>query len=85
MFPDRFQNKTNGITPRRWLLLCNSGLADIIADVSEGRVGCRLSDIDAITHMQCERPCLLTCFVLSLFKLHQPGLLKTSILCAFRH
>lgn len=32
MFPDRFQNKTNGITPRRWLLLCNPGLADIIAD-----------------------------------------------------
>ena len=34
MFPDRFQNKTNGVTPRRWLLQCNSGLADVIADVS---------------------------------------------------
>uniref|UniRef100_A0A336K387 Alpha-1,4 glucan phosphorylase n=1 Tax=Culicoides sonorensis TaxID=179676 RepID=A0A336K387_CULSO len=32
MFPERFQNKTNGITPRRWLLLCNPGLADIISD-----------------------------------------------------
>ncbi|KAK3093304.1 hypothetical protein FSP39_013880 [Pinctada imbricata] len=32
MYPDRFQNKTNGITPRRWLLLCNPGLSDIIAD-----------------------------------------------------
>lgn len=32
MFPERFQNKTNGITPRRWLLLCNSGLADVIAE-----------------------------------------------------
>lgn len=32
MFPERFQNKTNGITPRRWLLLCNSGLADIVAE-----------------------------------------------------
>ncbi|XP_078001241.1 glycogen phosphorylase, muscle form-like [Glandiceps talaboti] len=32
MFPDRFQNKTNGITPRRWLVLCNPGLADVICD-----------------------------------------------------
>lgn len=35
MFPDRFQNKTNGITPRRWLLLCNPGLSEII----EQRIG----------------------------------------------
>ncbi|XP_045198011.2 glycogen phosphorylase, muscle form-like [Mercenaria mercenaria] len=32
MFPGRFQNKTNGITPRRWLLLCNPGLADLITE-----------------------------------------------------
>ncbi|KAK2706709.1 glycogen phosphorylase-like isoform X2 [Artemia franciscana] len=32
MYPERFQNKTNGITPRRWLLLCNPNLADVIAE-----------------------------------------------------
>jgi starch phosphorylase len=30
MFPERFNNKTNGVTPRRWLLLCNPALASTI-------------------------------------------------------
>ena len=27
MFPERFSNKTNGVTPRRWLLMANPALA----------------------------------------------------------
>ncbi len=29
-FPDRFQNKTNGITPRRWMGLCNPELTQML-------------------------------------------------------
>ncbi len=31
MFPDRFSNKTNGVTPRRWLLLANPSVAGWIS------------------------------------------------------
>ncbi len=32
MYPDRFNAKTNGITPRRWLLKANPGLSTLIGD-----------------------------------------------------
>ncbi|MGC9362058.1 MAG: glycogen/starch/alpha-glucan phosphorylase [Candidatus Syntrophosphaera sp.] len=32
IYPERFQNKTNGITPRLWLRACNSQLASLITE-----------------------------------------------------
>jgi starch phosphorylase len=32
MYPERFTNVTNGITPRRWLRLCNPGLSALITE-----------------------------------------------------
>jgi starch phosphorylase len=32
LFPQRFSNKTNGVTPRRWLLMSNSALSHAITD-----------------------------------------------------
>ena len=32
MFPERFNNKTNGVTPRRWLLMANPSLAGVITE-----------------------------------------------------
>jgi starch phosphorylase len=32
IFPERFNNKTNGVTPRRWLLACNQPLASTITE-----------------------------------------------------
>ena len=31
-FPERFQNKTNGITPRRWMGLCNPELTEMVRE-----------------------------------------------------
>lgn len=35
-YPDKFQNKTNGVTQRRWLMLCNAELSALFDRCAEG-------------------------------------------------
>jgi glycogen phosphorylase len=48
MYPERFNNKTNGVTPRRWLLQANPELATLISDaIGEGWIT-DLSELSAL-------------------------------------
>lgn len=48
-YPERFNNKTNGITQRRWLGLCNPELSDFITD----KIGDNwLYDLDELKKME---------------------------------
>ena len=48
-FPHRFQNKTNGVTPRRWMGLCNPELTQMI----KYRIGADfLSDLDRLSKLK---------------------------------
>lgn len=49
LFPERFSNKTNGVTPRRWLRMCNPELADLITKTlgSESWV-CNLQELEKL-------------------------------------
>ena len=45
LYPGRINNKTNGVTPRRWLLQCNPGLTRLVAERIGGAF---LDDFDQI-------------------------------------
>ncbi len=45
LFPGRINNQTNGITPRRWLLNCNPGLAALVTEAIGDRW---VTDLDAL-------------------------------------
>jgi glycogen phosphorylase len=49
MFPERFNNKTNGVTPRRWLLLANPPLARAISGaIGDGWI----TDLDQLRRLK---------------------------------
>ncbi len=49
MYPERFNNKTNGVTPRRWLLLCNPRLAAAVTR----RIGSAwITDLDRLRELR---------------------------------
>ncbi|MDR1692986.1 MAG: glycogen/starch/alpha-glucan family phosphorylase [Oscillospiraceae bacterium] len=49
LYPERFQNKTNGITQRRWLRLCNPELSALITE----RIGERwVTDLDELKKLE---------------------------------
>ena len=49
MFPARFNNKTNGVTPRRWLLLANPALAGAITEAIGDRW---ITDLDQLRDLK---------------------------------
>ena len=49
VYPDRFQNKTNGVTPRRWMGLCNPELTQML----KYRIGGDfLKDLDKLAELK---------------------------------
>ena len=36
LWPEKFQNKTNGVTPRRWLAFCNPPMRELLTETLGG-------------------------------------------------
>src|SRR5262249_47264653 len=49
VFPERFGNQTNGVTPRRWLLMANPNLAGLINEVIGDRW---ITDLDQLAGLK---------------------------------
>jgi starch phosphorylase len=51
IFPERFSNKTNGVTPRRWILEANPALAGVISSAIGGKWITDLSQLSELKPM----------------------------------
>lgn len=49
LWPEKFNNKTNGVTPRRWLAHCNPGLTSLVSGVIGEKW---ISNLDDIAKLQ---------------------------------
>ena len=50
VYPEKFQNKTNGITQRRWLLLCDPELSELITGLLGGDGW--ITDLDRLSELK---------------------------------
>lgn len=49
LYPERFSNKTNGVTPRRWVVLSNPGLTQLVSEqIGDGWV----KDLDQLRQLE---------------------------------
>ncbi len=58
LYPSRFQNKTNGITQRRWLMLANRELSELITQTIGNRWMTDLSELQQLTPYKEDRQLL---------------------------
>ena len=85
-FPERFQNKTNGITPRRWLGLCNPELTamlrekvggdflknlDLIGELKDQIYDETVVEFNAIKHLKKEQLCAVIAKHVQVKRLHE--------------
>ena len=51
LYPNKLQNKTNGVTPRRWIHCCNPELSDLLSEVLGG-VDEWITSLDNLTRLK---------------------------------
>ena len=75
LWPHKFQNKTNGVTPRRWLMLCNPNLAELIAQKIGFEWPCHLEKLRELQSFVNDKT-----FLLNLKKVKQENKMKLATL-----